>query len=386
MSNGDDRVARLHREAPLTDIHIHPSVKAYLFHRDLWKEHVSGKSWFPYATRSDFNKLAAGGVRVVWNNVTIPEKPLFEQCGIVRLVASLGLPGYRDIMERSAFDATVAMLDAMNEQVRRHPDKAEVAMTPADVTRIAAAGKVAVVHVVEGGHSLDGDVNNLDRLANKGVVMLIPSHFFDNGITRNTRGIPKTNIASKLCTNYDFTWHHPRPVTSFGMEVLRRMDALGMLIDITHMHPAAREVVYDVVDPAQPIVASHVGVRAMYDHPYNLQDDEIEKIAARQGVIGVIFYTHWLGPNEPKNGLRLIWRTIQHVRQVTGSFDHIALGSDFDGFTDPPDDVKDASEMGKVTQLMLDEGIGEDDVKKVLGGNAQRVLERGWKSGLARGP
>ena len=70
---------------------------------------------------------------------------------------------------------------------------------------------------------------------------------------------------------------------------------------------------------------------------------------------------------------------MEHIHEVTGSWDHVVLGTDFDGFTDPPDDVQDASQVGKVTQMMLDKGVPEADVKKVLGGNAQRVLELGWR-------
>ena len=67
------------------------------------------------------------------------------------------------------------------------------------------------------------------------------------------------------------------------------------------------------------------------------------------------------------------------MHHVTGSFDHVALGTDFDGFTDPPDDVRDASQLGKVTRMLLERGVRETDVRKILGGNAQRVLERGWR-------
>jgi membrane dipeptidase len=120
-------------------------------------------------------------------------------------------------------------------------------------------------------------------------------------------------------------------------------------------------------------------VAQLRNDPYNLTDDELREIAASGGAVGVIFMTYWLSPDEPKYGLEMIWKTIEHVHDVTGSWDHLMLGTDFDGFTDPPDDVRDASELPKVTQMLLDRGVAEDDVMKILGGNATRVLEVGWR-------
>jgi membrane dipeptidase len=113
-------------------------------------------------------------------------------------------------------------------------------------------------------------------------------------------------------------------------------------------------------------------------HPFNLTDEEIREIARSGGAVGVIFMTHLLDENHPRNGLDAIWRTIEHIVEVTNSWDHVALGSDFDGFTDPPDDVPDASAMGNVTATLLERGVPDDALKKVLGGNALRVLQDGW--------
>ncbi|HYT82161.1 MAG TPA: membrane dipeptidase, partial [Gemmatimonadales bacterium] len=111
-----------------------------------------------------------------------------------------------------------------------------------------------------------------------------------------------------------------------------------------------------------------------------LADDELREIARRGGFVGVIFMTYWLRqPHPPDAGLDLIWRTVEHIHAVTGSFDHIALGTDFDGFTDPPDDVRDAGMLPAVTAMLLDRGMAPADVSKVLGQNARRVLDAGWR-------
>jgi microsomal dipeptidase-like Zn-dependent dipeptidase len=372
-----DLVAKLHRESPLTDIHAHPSLKAYLFRRNLWRHYRSGKTFNPFSSRSDFKMLKRGGVGVLWNALHLPERELFR-CFWLRVAGLLVLPAYRKLVSGSPFERLLEMTRAMEREIVRPPGLAELATTAADVRRIRQLGKIAVVHTVEGTHVLEGDPRNLDRLASRGVAMVTLSHFFENGVAEQTRGIPRNNVLSLFC-KYDFGWSHPTPLTDFGRSVLQHMSKLRMLVDVTHCTPGARTAVYGEMDTGRPVVASHVGVHQVHADPYNLRDDEIRHIASTGGLVGVIFMTHWLDPAEPKNGLDAIWRTIEHVHRVTGSFDHIGLGTDFDGFTDPPDDVRDASHMGRVTQLLLERGVAETDVRKILGGNAQRVLERGWR-------
>jgi membrane dipeptidase len=122
-----------------------------------------------------------------------------------------------------------------------------------------------------------------------------------------------------------------------------------------------------------------VGVAALNPDPYNLRDEEIQEIARSGGVIGIIFMNYWLDSADPDDGLPTIWATIEHIHEVTNSWHHIVLGSDFDGFTDPPDDVKDASKFGAVTRMLLERGLTESEVKKILGENAPRLLETGWR-------
>jgi len=370
------RIDQLHRDSPLTDIHIHPSLKAYLFGRNLWRHYSSGRSFNPFSSRSDFATLEKGGVGVVWNSLHLPERQL-AQCRWVSLAGALLVPAYRKLASGNLMDRLLEQMDAMEREVARRPDRTEVARSASDVRRIRRDGKLAVVHTVEGAHVLDGKLEHLDRLAARGVAMLTLSHFFDNGVAAQVIGIPPKNIARKLCS-YDFGWSHREPLTPFGQDVVRRMGALGMIVDITHCVLEARQAVYLEVGRSRPIVASHIGVAAINPDPYNLRDEEIQEIAATGGLIGLIFMTHWLDPAEPRNGLDPLWRTVEHIHNVTGSFDHIALGTDFDGFTDPPDDLRDASAMPRFTQMLLDGGMSESDIRKMLRENAQRVLEAGW--------
>jgi membrane dipeptidase len=108
-----------------------------------------------------------------------------------------------------------------------------------------------------------------------------------------------------------------------------------------------------------------------------LQDWELRKIADSGGVAGVIFMNFWLMPRESHRGLNFITRTLRQFIQYAGE-EHVSIGSDFDGFTDPPDDLRDASELRKLTQRLVAEDFSPLQIDKILGANALRVLREGW--------
>lgn len=371
-------IEQIHRQAPLTDVHVHPSLKAYLFNRNLWRHYLSGKTFNPFSSRSDFKMLLKGGVGVIWSAHHVPERQLFQECFWLRASAALLLPAYRKLTSGRLFDRLLEMMNTMEREIQRHPDKAELAHSADDVKRIRREGKIAVVHTVEGAHVLEGNPDKLELLAARNVAMLTLTHFYPNGLVSQVDGIPKDMFVRKIC-KFNFETGSQPPLTSFGKSVLQKMKTLPMIVDVTHCTPEAREAVYEEINAERPIMASHVGVSQYNPDVYNLMDEEIREIARSRGAIGVIFMTYWLEASHPKEGLEAIWKTIEHIQNVTGSWDYIVLGTDFDGFTDPPDDVEDASQFGVVTKMLLSQNVPEDDVKKILGGNAQRVLEAGWK-------
>ncbi|HSG81757.1 MAG TPA: membrane dipeptidase, partial [Gemmatimonadota bacterium] len=320
-----------------------------------------------------------GGYGVIWAAHHVPEQEMFEQCTVAEMVASVLVPRFFEKMSGSQFNRVIDMIDVMELEVGKHPDRAEVAVNAADVKRIQGEGKIAVVHCIEGGHVLEDEPDdvesNLAKLAGRGVAMITLCHFYNNGIAMQTDGIPPDNTIKKLCK---LEFGSSAPLTDFGRTVVRKMNQLSMIVDVAHCTPEARAEIYAEIGD-RPVMASHVGCRKYMDVAYNPTDDELRHIASTGGAVGVIFMTYWLDESHPDDGLDCIWNTMEHMHDVMGSWDHIVIGTDFDGFTDPPDDVVDASQVGKVTQLMLDRGVPEDDVKKVLGGNAQRVLELGWR-------
>jgi membrane dipeptidase len=369
-------VARLHREAPLTDVHAHPSLKAYLFGRNLWRHYGSGGAFNPFASRTDFPSLDRGGVGIVWAAHYVPESEIFRDCWLAGAAARLS-GAYGRLTKGTPFERLFAMMAALEREIARAPNQAELARSCADLERIRADRKIAVVHAVEGAHVLAGDAERVGDLAAAGVAMITLTHFYANGLAAHVDGVPRDMWLRKVCS-FDFGLDGPA-LTDAGRAMLAATTKHRMLVDVSHCTPAARAAIYAELDADRPIVASHVGVQQRNPDPYNLADDEIREIAQRGGAVGVIFMPYWLCAAHPTNGVDAICDTMEHVQAVAGSWDHVMIGTDFDGFTDPPDDVPDASELPRVTHALLDRGVPEDDVRKIIGGNARRVLERGWR-------
>jgi membrane dipeptidase len=373
----NERIKRLHREAPLCDVHIHPSMKMFLLKRNLWRHYWSGNFFNPFSSRSDFRVLEKGGVGLIWATHHLIEKQIAQDCWLI--CAALFLtPAYSKIMKGPRIERTLYIMDRFERELRRKTDRTELARSVADIHRIRQEGKMAFVHAVEGGHVLEGKIDNLNRLAERGVACLTLTHFYKNELATQVDAIPQDQIIKKLCT-FNFDTGGEPPLTGFGKSVLQRMKELKMIPDISHCTPEARQAIYAEVKGEMPIVASHVGVQRYQPDIYNLTDAEILEIKKSGGGIGVIFYNYWLHKDNPKDGLETIWKTMQHIHEVTDSWDHVLIGTDFDGFTDPPNDVKNSAHMPKVTEMLLRKGLSETDIKKILGGNALRILEQGWR-------
>jgi len=214
----------------------------------------------------------------------------------------------------------------------------------------------------------------VQRLFDRGVAYLTLAHFCENEAVCPCFPYPESmQVLGCFACDRDLT----RGLTPFGLEVVERMVDLGLIIDIAHCTPIARKQIFDIVGNRRPIIASHVGSYEINPSPYNLKDGELKRIADTGGLAGVIFMNYWLMPKETKCGLNYIARTIdQFVR--AGGIDHVGIGTDFDGFTDPPDDLHDASELPRLTQRLVSDGYGADEICKILGGNALRVLHDGW--------
>jgi microsomal dipeptidase-like Zn-dependent dipeptidase len=207
---------------------------------------------------------------------------------------------------------------------------------------------VGAILGVEGAHALEGDIANLDLLHGVGVRMIGLTHFFDNEYAGSAHGLEKGGLTEK------------------GRELVTRMEKLGIAVDLAHLAPAA---VDDVLAMAtKPTLISHGGVKATCDNPRNISDEHIRAIAAGGGVVGIGYFDLAVCGTDPRD----IVAAIRHVVDLVGD-DHVALGSDYDGGTKVGFDT---SQLRGLTQQMLDAGLPEDSVRKILGANAIRVLRQ----------
>jgi membrane dipeptidase len=215
--------------------------------------------------------------------------------------------------------------------------------------RSKGGDSVGAMLTIEGLHNLEGKASNLDRLYDAGFRMAGLTHFFDNELGGSMHGLKKGGL------------------TPFGRDIVRRMEAKGMIVDIAHLsHTGVAEL---LAMAKRPVVSSHGGVQATCKVNRNLTDDEIRGVAKTGGVIGIGYWEGAVCDTSP----RAAAKAIKHVRDLVG-IAHVALGSDYDGATT----VRfDTSQLTQVTQALLDEGFSEAEIRAVMGENALRVIRAG---------
>ena len=225
---------------------------------------------------------------------------------------------------------------------------------PADVDALLAArsGKarpVGALLSIEGLQDLEGDIQNLDTLHAAGFRMAGLAHFFDNDVAGSMHGLRKYGL------------------TPLGRQVVPRMEALGMIVDIAH---CSRACVADILKIARrPVVSSHGGVQATCKVNRNLDDEQIKGVAATGGLIGIGYWDAAICDTAPAS----IAKAMKHVRDLVG-IQYVALGSDYDGGTT----VRfDTSKLVQITQALIDAGFTDDEIRAAMGGNAIRVLKAG---------
>ncbi|WP_033074527.1 dipeptidase [Sphingopyxis sp. MWB1] len=256
---------------------------------------------------------------------------------------------WNSLLERSLWHA-----EKLHRAVAGSKGALQAVATPADIDTLLAARKgrplpVGAMLSIEGLQNLEGDIANLDRLYDAGFRMAGLTHFFDNELAGSMHGLEKGGL------------------TPLGRQVVERMEARGMIVDIAHCSEAC---VADILKMARrPVVSSHGGVQAVCRVNRNLSDDQIRGVAATGGLVGIGYWDGAICDTSPAT----IARAMKHVRDLVG-IEHVALGSDYDGATT----VRfDTSKLVQVTQALIDAGFSDDEIRAVMGGNALRVLKAG---------
>ncbi len=251
---------------------------------------------------------------------------------------------------------TVACIDLFDQQMARNPLHIEQARTTAEIRSLHARGKIAAVLGLEGGHSIENDLSKLIALYKRGIRYLT--------LTWNNSTPWATSARDKLSET--------KGLSEFGRQVIRTMDSLGVIVDVSHV---GVQSVRDVLAITKhPIIASHSGARALYNNTRNLTDDQIRAIAATGGVIGVVFYPSFLSATPKTVTLETVVKHIDYIKNLVGA-DYVALGSDFDGIEIWPVGLENVTKFPDLTMALLKRGYTTTDVRKILGGNYMRVFE-----------
>lgn len=293
------------------------------------------------------------------------------------------------------------LIDAVDEQVARHPDALGFARTAEDVERLHRQGKIAILMGVEGGHIIEDDLRMLDIFYRLGVRYMTLTHTKDTGWADSSGDKPRWN-----------------GLTPFGRRVVKRMNRLGMMVDISHV---SDRTFYDALAATRaPIIASHSSCRALCNVARDMTDDMLRAVAKNGGVVDINFYSAFLdqayhdaaekiSPRAnadvkarreelARQGKRLSWLEelrirqkyqaslrvpsftriadhIDHAVKAAGA-DHVGLGSDFDGIDSAPRGMEDVSMLPNLVRELARRGYSEDDLVKILGGNLLRVMRQ----------
>lgn len=292
-------------------------------------------------------------------------------------------------------------IQAVRDLAARHPETWELATTAADVRRIASSGKIAALMGMEGGYAIDEKIENVERYYRMGVRYLSPAW----SVSTSWAGSSGDEIGKA------------RGLNEFGKQVIREMNRLGVMVDVSHLSDRA---FWDIVNTSsKPVIATHSGCRAITNVPRNLTDEMIVALAKTGGVVNVIFYPEHIEPgysekkkkvdgeiaalvqrasDEEKGDVahkklardrvrsqeylkRLppvsVARIVDHIDRVVKlvGIDHVGIGSDFDGVQVVPADLKSVADLPNLTAELLRRRYSEDDIDKILGGNMLRVME-----------
>ena len=246
------------------------------------------------------------------------------------------------------------IFDKIEEIVNANADYIALARTPGDLYENKRQGKKSIMLGIENGLALGGLLQNVQHFANRGVVYITLCHNGDNDLCDSARG----------CNTHG-------GVSRFGEQVIREMNRLGLMVDLSH---AAEKSFYDALDISQtPIVCSHSSCRALCDHPRNLTDDQMRRLAAHGGVMQVTLYNGFL----VKDGDATILDAIAHLEHAVSimGIDHVGLGTDFDG-DGGICGLRDSSELLQFTRQLLARHYSERDIQKIWGGNFLRVMSQ----------
>ena len=245
------------------------------------------------------------------------------------------------------------ILNEIEAMVAKSCSYVDIAYTPADLYRLKAEGKKAIMLGIENGYAIGKDISNIERFRKRGVVYMTLCH----------------NGNNQLCGSARFN-DEGMGVNAFGEQVIKEMNRVGMMVDISH---AGEQTFYNALNiSTKPIVASHSSARALCNHPRNLTDAQLKALADKGGVAQVTLYSGFL----KDQGMATIQDAIDHLNHMVNimGIEHVGIGTDFDG-DGGITGCASASELINFTRCLLKERYSEADIRRIWGGNFLRVME-----------
>ena len=363
------RALQIHRRAIVID--THNDVTTPMTNDDF---DLSGEPPTPY--RTNIPRMKQGGLTAEFFSLYV--KPWYVEHG-------------------GSARRTLDMIDSVYRAVERNPQSLMIATSVADIRRAKRQGKIAALMGIEGGHAIEDSLATLREFYRLGVRYMTLTWNNTNNWADAGRGEKK---------------HHG--LSDFGKDVVREMNRLGMLVDVSHV---SDETMSDALDVSKaPIIASHSSARALSDVPRNIPDDLLRRIAKNGGVVQVNFYSVFVdaktvAPQSAERDARLkaqqaaidekykddperraeesdkleaanplpplpISKLIDHIDHIVkiAGIDHVGIGADFDGANDMPEGAQDVSMLPNITYELLKRGYTERDIRKILGENLLRVM------------
>jgi membrane dipeptidase len=372
-----NRARALHKQVPLIDGHNdYPWALRETAERDLDKLDISRPQ---PAIMTVIARLRTGGVGGQFWSVYVPA----------------------ELQGQAAVTATLEQIDIVHRMMRKYPETFELALTADDVERVFKKGKIASLIGMEGGHSIDSSLGALRMFHRLGARYMTLTH---------SRNIPWADAATDTPALGG--------LSPFGEQVVREMNWLGMLVDLSHVSPDTMSDAIAV--SAAPVIFSHSSARAVNDVPRNVPDNILQLLPKNGGIVMVTFVPGFLSPkvtawnqsqtaeeNRLKQTLAAdpaalktamaAWAKanpapratiadaadhIDHIRKIAG-IDHIGLGGDFDGITSVPLGLEDVSTYPALTAELLRRGYKDDEIRKILGLNILRVMRAAEKVSAA---
>lgn len=279
--------------------------------------------------------------------------PRFREGGYKGQFLGLGTFPYP---EKGCFDACIREAEMIRRACEKNSSDLEFVTTSQGIRRANEKGRIAILLGVEGGHNIEADIHNVQRFFDAGVRYIGLAHFTKNRICPPSGGV---GMSAKA------------PLTDFGREVVHEMNRIGMVIDLAHV--GCQAFLDAAAISKKPVVVSHTGISSVRPLWRNINDEQIRAVARTGGIIGIIFAWRYLCRGQ-RGGLPELLGHFEYVRSLVGSR-CLALGSDFDGAIVPVHGLEDASQLPQITQMFLDAGWKEEEIRGVLGENILRVLK-----------